>query len=59
MNKIQTSIYITANDVKVENNKIIVINGEFYFQGTKYLIHDKKIYHDITETEKGNKKWKK
>ena len=54
MNKIQTSIYITANDVNVENNKIIVINGEFYFQGTKYLIRDKKIYHEITETEKGN-----
>ena len=38
MNKIQTSIYITANDVNIENNKIIVINGEFYFQGKKYKI---------------------
>ena len=43
MNKIQQSIYITATDVDIKDNKIIVINGEFYFQGKKYLIKNKEI----------------
>lgn len=43
MNKIQQSIYITATDVDIKDNKIIVINGEFYFQGKKYLIKEKEI----------------
>lgn len=38
MNKLQQVIYITATKVDIKDNKIIAINGEFYFQGKKYLI---------------------
>lgn len=43
MNKIQTSIYINATSVDVENNKIMVLHGDFYFQGQKYTIENGKI----------------
>lgn len=45
MNKIQQTIYITATeiDVEPENKKLIVVNGEFYFQGKKYIIANKEI----------------
>lgn len=43
MNKIQVTIYITASDVDIKDKKIIVVNGEFYFQGKKYLIKDEEI----------------
>lgn len=43
MNKIQQTIYINATDVEIENNRLIVKNGEFYFQGKKYTIADKEI----------------
>ena len=38
MTKLQQTIFITAKDIKLENTKIIVENGEFYFQGKKYKI---------------------
>lgn len=43
MTKLQQSIYITATDIEIENNKVVVKNGEFYFQGKKYIIADKEI----------------
>lgn len=44
MTKLQNTIYITATEIEVgENNKLIVKNGEFYFQGKKYTIADKEI----------------
>lgn len=50
MNKIQTTIYITATKADIENNKIIAVNGEFYFQGKKYEIKDKKIVAENKES---------
>ncbi len=46
MTKLQQTIYITATDVKVENNKLKVENGEFYFQGKKYKIANGEITKD-------------
>lgn len=45
MTKLQQTIYITATeiDVESESKKLIVVNGEFYFQGKKYLIANKEI----------------
>lgn len=43
MTKLQQTIYITATKVDIENNKIIAIEGEFYFQGKKYEIKNKEI----------------
>lgn len=43
MNKLQTTVYITATKVDIENNKIIAVEGEFYFQGKRYKIKDKQI----------------
>ena len=49
MNKIQTTIYITATDVDIKDKKIIAVNGEFYFQGKKYLIKNKEIVKENSE----------
>lgn len=46
MTKLQQTIYITATDIKVENNKLQVENGEFYFQGKKYKITNSEIIKD-------------
>lgn len=43
MNKVQQVIYITMKDFECENNKLIVKEGEFYFQGKKYIITNKEI----------------
>ncbi len=48
MNKLQQTIYITATKVDIKDNKIIAIDGEFYFQGKKYEIKNKEI---VTENK--------
>lgn len=43
MNKIQTTIYINTTKVDIKDNKIIAVEGEFYFQGKKYEIKNSEI----------------
>lgn len=43
MNKITMNLYITADDVKIENQKIIPTKGYFYFNGKKYEIENGEI----------------
>ena len=43
MTKIQQTIYISAKDVEIKDNKLVVKNGEFYFQDKKYYITDGQI----------------
>ncbi len=38
MNKIQMTIYVTANEIDVKDNKIVPKTGSFYFNGKKYGI---------------------
>ena len=47
MNKIQTSLFIEADKIELdERGKIIVVNGQFYFQGKKYTIVNKEIINE-------------
>lgn len=44
--KIITNLVINMTDFEVdENKKIVVGRGYFYFQGRKYVIENKEIYH--------------
>lgn len=46
--KIITNLVINMTDFEIdENKKIIVVQGYFYFQGQKYVIENKEIYHAI------------
>lgn len=45
--KIIVNLVINMSDFAVDDNKkITVIDGSFYFQGQKYVIVNKEIYHD-------------
>lgn len=45
--KIITNLVINMTDFEVsEDKKIVVLQGYFYFQGKKYVIENKEIYHD-------------
>lgn len=43
MNKIQQTIWVNATKIECVDNKLIVIEGDFYFQGKKYTIAEKEI----------------
>lgn len=51
MNKIQTSLFITATKVDIKDNKIVTVEGEFYFQGKKYEIHNSEITTENKNTD--------
>ena len=40
MNKIQVNIYISAEECGIENGKICVKKGSFYFNNKKYEIEN-------------------
>lgn len=44
MNKLPITIWVALKEASTENGKIIVKNGEFYYNKQKYLIQDGKIY---------------
>lgn len=50
MNKIQSTLWINATKVDIKDNKIVAVEGEFYFQGKKYEIKNSEI--TINSTDK-------
>lgn len=46
MNKQICTLYITPRDITVKDGKILIKEGEFYFQGKKYEIKNSEITTD-------------
>lgn len=54
MNKTPITIWVTITEPAIENGKIIVKKGEFYYNKQKYLIENGKIFtaiNNINEAE--------
>ena len=47
MNKTPITIWVTITEPAIENGKIIVKKGEFYYNKQKYLIIDGEIFKAI------------
>lgn len=43
MNKQIITIYVTPKAIDLKDNKISIVEGEFYFQGKKYEIKNSEI----------------
>ena len=44
MNKTPITIWVSIKEPAIENGKIIVKKGEFFYNGNKYIIENGKIY---------------
>lgn len=44
MNKTPITIWVSITEPAIENGKIVVKKGEFYYNKIKYILQDGKIY---------------